>query len=265
MSFDMTGRTVVVTGGSSGIGLAAARVFLTNGANVAICGRSADRLADATKALTAEFGEKRLYAQQCDVLDKGQIGDFAAAVAKRFGGVDTLVNNAGQARLSTFSSTGDDEWREELELKFFGVIHPTRAFLPSLEKSKTGAIVCVSSLLSLQPEPRLVATSAARAGQLNLLHSLAHEFAPKGIRVNTILIGVVDSGQWRRRFEALNDPGVTWEGYVAKLAAERGIPVGRLGTPEEAANAIFFLGTPMSSYTTGSTVDVSGGASRHVG
>ena len=185
-------------------------------------------------------------------------------MVERFGGVDTLINNAGQARLSVFADTDDDAWREELDLKFFSIIYPSRAFQPHLEKSGSGAIVCVSSLLSRQPEPHLVASSAARAGQLSLIHSIAGEFAP-AIRVNSILIGVVDSGQWRRRFEADPDSGNDYADWVRAISKEKGIPLGRFGTPEEAASAIYFLGTSSSSYTTGSTIDISGGYSRHVG
>jgi NAD(P)-dependent dehydrogenase (short-subunit alcohol dehydrogenase family) len=187
---------------------------------------------------------------------------FAHHVASRFGAADVLINNAGQGRVSTFADTTDDAWREELELKFFSIIRPTRAFLPQLERSDAAAIVCVNSLLARQPEPHMVATSAARAGVLNLVRSLATEFAPR-IRVNGILIGLVESGQWRRRFQTQAAPGETWETWTAKLAHDKHIPLGRLGRPEEAAHAMVFLASPLSSYTTGTFIDVSGGHSRH--
>ena len=152
-----------------------------------------------------------------------------------------------------------------MELKFFSIIHPTRAFLPQLEKSDAAAIVCTGSLLGRQPEPHLVATSSARAGQLALIHGMAREFAEKSIRVNTVLIGQVESSQWRKRYEALEDNEMTWEAYTEDIATKAGVPLRRMGKPEEAASAIFFLATPMSSFTTGSTVDVSGGLSRLVG
>jgi NAD(P)-dependent dehydrogenase (short-subunit alcohol dehydrogenase family) len=109
-----------------------------------------------------------------------------------------------------------------------------------------------------------VATSAARAGAQNLVRSLATEFAPLGIRVNAILIGLVESGQWRRRFDAREDRAQTWEQWTGALAQRKGIQLGRLGKPEEAAQAIFHLATPLSSFTTGSHLDVSGGLARHI-
>ncbi len=129
------------------------------------------------------------------------VGRFAAAVEQWTGRCDILVNNAGQARMSTFADTTDEAWREELELKFFSQIYPVRAFKPMLDKSDAAAILAVNSLLAYQPEPYMVATAAARAGAQSLVKSLAREFAPR-IRVNSVMLGLINSGQWERRFEA---------------------------------------------------------------
>lgn len=264
LTFDMSHMSVAITGGSSGIGLATAQLFLRAGAAVALCGRDKGRLDAAHRELLDSHPSARLLAVQADVLDPTQMAAFAQAAAKRFGFVSALINNAGQGRVSTFASTTDAEWLEELQLKFFSLLRPTRAFLPLLEKSTPATIVCVNSLLAVQPEPHMVATSAARAGAMNLLRSLATELAPKGIRVNGILLGLVESGQWRRRFEARVDRDQTWAQFTAALALAKGIQLGRLGLPEEAAQAIFHLATPLSSYTTGSHIDVSGGLARHI-
>jgi NAD(P)-dependent dehydrogenase (short-subunit alcohol dehydrogenase family) len=201
-----------------------------------------------------------------DVRDDRAVTRFRDAVLDHFGRADILVHSAGASRMLRFEDTDDAAWRDELELKYFGFIYPTRAFLKLLRASEHPSIVYVSALLGVEPSTRLIATSATRGGVLNLAKSLSVEFAPAGIRVNTILLGIIDSAQWQRRFEAERARGrtITREDYMRELVASRNVPLGRAGTPEDVARAIAFLGSPASAYTTGAMLEISGGQSHRV-
>jgi NAD(P)-dependent dehydrogenase (short-subunit alcohol dehydrogenase family) len=267
MDLGLRERSVVVTGGSSGVGLATVRMLLEEGARVATCGRRAEALDAALGGLREEFGAERLYAAACDVRDGDAVRRFTAAVAERFGGIDGLVNNAGASRMKPLLETTPEDWRDELELKFAGVLGPTLAALPQLRKSAGGgAVVNINAVLAKQPEPRLITTSAARAGILNLSASLAQELAADGVRVNSVCLGLVDTGQWTRRYQAAAAAGLqqTYQEWQAETAADRGIALGRFGRAEEVAYAVVGLLSPRASYITGTAVDVAGGVHRGI-
>ncbi|MCA1218184.1 SDR family oxidoreductase [Streptomyces sp. 8L] len=259
MDLGLAGRTVLVTGGSSGVGLATVRALLEEGANVATCGRDAARLAAATAGLPKD----RLLTGACDIRDADGVRRLVARTVDTFGGLDGLVNNAGQSRMKSLSDTTARDWHDELELKFAGVLHPVTAARPHLAASDAASVVNVNAVLAKQPERRLITTSAARAGLLNLAKSLADELAGENVRVNSVCLGLIDTGQWTRRHaaEGTKEPYEAWQ---ARLAADRGIALGRLGRPEEAAHAILLLLSPRASYITGTSIDVCGGVGRGI-
>ena len=255
----LTGRVAVVTGGSSGIGLATASLLLGRGAAVAIHGRNADRLASAVAQLRARHPGAPLLARTADVLDEDSMRRFAAEVDTELGAASMLVNNAGQGRVSTFASTDDAAWTQELHLKFFSIIRPTRAFLPQLVRQREAlgdaAVVCVNSLLARQPEPHMVATSAARAGVVNLVRSLATEFAPQGVRVNGISAGPI---------KTLAASGIKGFGRILD-AVERIAPLRRNVTIEDVGNVAAFLLSDLAGGVTGEITYVDAGFSSVAG
>ncbi|MFE5591707.1 SDR family oxidoreductase [Streptomyces sp. NPDC056549] len=261
MDLGLADRTIVVTGGSSGVGLATVRALLDEGARVATCGRDADRLAQATAWLGA--GRDRLFTGVCEVRDADAVNRFVRAAADTFDGVDGLVNNAGQSRMKGLDDSTAEDWRDELELKFAGVLNPLRAARPYLTRSGAASIVNINAVLAKQPEPRLITTSAARAGLLNLSKSLSVELAGDGIRVNSVCLGLIDTGQWTRRHAAAGT-GTSYEDWQAELAADRGVALGRLGRAEEVAYAVVTLLSPRASYITGTSIDVCGGVGRSI-
>ncbi|MEV0024476.1 SDR family oxidoreductase [Streptomyces atroolivaceus] len=261
MDLGLADRTIVVTGGSSGVGLATVRALLDEGARVATCGRDADRLAKAAAGLGA--GSDRLLTGVCDVRNADAVSDFVRRTAEEFGGIDGLVNNAGQSRMKGLDDSTAEDWRDELELKFAGVLNPLQAARPHLAASGAASVVNINAVLAKQPETRLITTSAARAGILNLSKSLSVELAGDGIRVNSVCLGLVDTGQWTRR-HAASDSGLTYEEWQAELAEDRGIALGRLGRAEEVAYAVVTLLSPRASYITGTSIDVCGGVGRSI-
>ena len=263
MDISFQNQVAVITGGSSGIGLACVHQFLASGAKVAFFARDQKRIHSVNQDLEQKYNAENFLSESLSVLDQDKVNGFAKKVKEVFGRCDILINNAGTGRVSTFSYTTDQDWHEELELKYFSQIYPIRAFRSLLEQSSDASIVAINSLLAYQPEPHMVCTSSARAGVQNLLKSLSLELAPK-IRVNSIVLGLVFSYQWQRRFEQRSNPTQNLQDWLAELATKRQIPLQRIGTPEEVANAVIFLASPSSSYITGAQLEVSGGLSRYI-
>jgi 3-oxoacyl-[acyl-carrier protein] reductase len=178
----------------------------------------------------------------------------ASAVA-RFGGVDILVNNAGTSSAAAFEAVDDRAWQEDWDLKVMAAIRFCRLVLPHMKARGGGAIVNVTTVGGKAPAARALPTSVTRAAGINLTKSLANEYAPDGIRVNTVCLGIVKSAQWTRR--ATGD----LDAYYQDVARQRRIPLGRVGEAEEFADLVAFLVSDRARFITGTSVNFDGGAS----
>jgi NAD(P)-dependent dehydrogenase (short-subunit alcohol dehydrogenase family) len=221
---DFTGRAVVVTGGTRGIGAAIAAAFRDRGAEVLVCGRQA----------SAEF--------QADVRDPVQATALVTAAVERFGRLDVLVNNAGGAPPASAATASPRLHSRIIELNLIAPLHVSQAANAVMQRQPEGGVILmVGSVSGTRPSPGTAAYGAAKAGLHHLATSLAAEWAP-AVRVNSVVPGPVGDGGGL-------DPG----------AVARTVPLGRPATREEVAGVCLFLASPLASYVSGAAVAVHGG------
>ena len=245
MPIDMKDKCVVVAGGSRGIGRSIALAFAEAGAHVSICARGQDAL-NATRDEIAAHNVTA-HASVCDLADVAAITAYIADAAKTLGGIDVLVNNA-----SGFGR-GDDEasWETSLDVDVMAIVRASRDALPFIEKAG-GSIINIASGSGLNPSVRTPAYGAAKAAAIHYTRTQAATLAHRGIRVNCVAPGSIEfpGGSWEKRKS--DDPAL----YNAVLAS---CPLGRLGTPEEVANLVVFLASPLASWITAQIISVNGG------
>jgi NAD(P)-dependent dehydrogenase (short-subunit alcohol dehydrogenase family) len=244
------GKIALVTGASSGIGRAAASVLAKHGARVALTGRQQEALKEHTARIIASGGNAAAFA--ADLRSDTDRRRVVADTAARFGGLDILVNAAGTIANGTIENTTLADWRAMFEINLEAVFDLMQAAVPYLEKNR-GCIVNVSSVTGIRAFPNVLAYCVSKAGVDQLTRCAALELAPKGIRVNAVDPGVVVSNLHRRG-------GMNEEKYRAFLEHSRTThPLGRVGQPEDVANAILFLASDASGWITGASVPVDGG------
>jgi NAD(P)-dependent dehydrogenase (short-subunit alcohol dehydrogenase family) len=251
MDLGLRDRVVIVTGGTDGLGAALADVLVEEGARVAVCGRDEDRLATTA----ARLGDAGLVVR-ADVTSPEDLARLVDETHRRWGRVDGLVNNAGRSAAGRIEDVGDDTWIADFDLKVLAAVRLIRLCLPYLRASDAGAIVNVLNIGAKAPTASSLPTSASRAAGLTITKALSKELAADGVRVNAILIGLVESGQWRRVAET---SGRT----VDELFREMGgsIPLGRVGRAREFADLAAYLLSSRASFVTGSAINLDGGAS----
>ena len=245
-------KVVLITGGGGGIGKAAAKRFLEEGALVALNSRRQEVL-DAARAELDPSGERvQLYAG--DASKPGAAHGFVAAAAERFGGVDLLVNSTGIFRVKPFTEETEEDFEEAMNSILRPTFYTSQAAVPEMRKRGGGAIVSVGSMWAVDAiaTTPTSAYSAAQAGRHALTKNLAIELAPDGIRVNTVALGFVETPAYER-FLSREEARAVLDSVMSFQ------PLGRHGYPEDVVEAILFLASDRSSWITGATLPIEGG------
>ena len=256
MELGLEDKVILVTGGSDGLGRALCQTLVDEGARVAFCGRDEERLEEVRASLAAGGGE--VLSVRADVTNPADLVGLVDAVGQRFGRLDGLVNNAGRASASRVEDTTDEDWAADLDLKLMAAVRLTRLVLPLLRAQGAGSIVNVLAISAKTPGPSTSPTSVSRAAGMALTKALSKELGPSQIRVNAVLIGLIQSGQWRRLAEAAK---VEVAEILTALESSNDIPLGRVGVASEFGDLVAFLLSERSSYVTGTAINLDGGLS----
>lgn len=257
METGLRNRVAIVSGASQGLGKATAAALAAEGAHLALCARNIVALQQLSDELRERFGVQ-VHCEACDVRDKSATDAFVRNVHRLFDRVDICVTNAGGPPAKQFLETTLADWDNAFALNLRSAVDFAQAVLPHMQKQQWGRIITISSITVKQPQPQLVLSNAIRTGVLGLVRSLSNEFAKDGITVNNV------------------GPGYTATARLLELAGRRAastgktekeieqtwidqIPAGRLGKPEEIADAVVWLASERAAFVTGQTILVDGG------
>ena len=247
MAFDFQGKTVLVTGASRGIGRAIAIAFGKGGASVALNYAGNAAAANEALALVQQAGAAKARLYQFDVADPAACATAVESVVADLGGLHVLVNNAGISIDQLVMRMKDEDWNRSLQVNLTGNFNLIRAASRPMMKAKGGAIINITSVVGEMGNAGQAAYAAAKAGQIGLTKAVARELASRNIRVNAVAPGYIDTDMTAALPEA------------AKQKMTEMIPLARLGTAEDVANAVLWLASDQASYVTGEVLRVNGG------
>jgi 3-oxoacyl-[acyl-carrier protein] reductase len=257
MDLHLKGKNALITGASQGLGYATGRLLAIEGCNLAINSRDATKLNKAVQRIEGE-AKTKVIGIPGDMTDHSLAIKLIQKTEEVLGTIDLLVTNAGGPPAGNFEAFDDETWQHAVELSFLSHARLIRAALPSLRKSSAPSVLTVTSITVKEPLPNLILSNSVRLATAGLTKSLAQELGPEGIRFNSILPG------WTltERVENLISQRAETNGTLPEDEFKKqtvAIPLRRMGTPEEFANAATFLLSPMSSYITGVMLLVDGG------
>lgn len=245
---NFTGKTAIVTGGSRGIGRAVCLELARGGANVALCCAGNEAAAQETVKAIEAFGANA-FAMRCDVSDSAQVDELVSKTVETFGNVDILVNNAGITRDHLLMRMSEEDFDAVIAANLKGAYLCMKAVIRSMIQQKYGRIINLSSVVGLRGNAGQVNYAASKAGLIGMTKSLAKETASKGVTVNAVAPGFIETDMTAAVREA------------ARTMIQASIPMGRSGAAEEVAHAIAFLASEEAAYITGQVLAVDGGMS----
>lgn len=239
-------ESVIVTGGTSGIGRTVAEQFMRDGANVTVCSRTAEDVAAVVDALESGDNRGSAMGRTCDVSNRDEVAELVSATVDAFGTVDCLVNNAGASFVAPFEDLSEEGWRRIVEINLHGTFNYAQEVGEVMRADDGGTIINVSSNAAILGSPMMTHYGAAKAGIENLTRSLCFEWAPEGIRVNCIAPGLIATS------------GLEAQMQMEAAAIDRGDTARRVGTTEEVADVVQFLASPKSSFINGEMIRIRG-------
>ena len=257
MDLGIRDRVALVEASSRGLGKAVAEALAAEGVRLALCARNETVLAQTARQIEDQWGVP-VFHRALDVTDAEAVKCFVAATAERYGSVDIGVANAGGPPSKPFASTTSEDWRGAFELNFMSAVYLVRELLPFMQRQKWGRIVAITSITVKQPTEGLILSNAVRAGVAGLMKSLANEYGRDNILFNNVCPGFTATDRLQEvAASQARAQGVTPAQIIARWSA--GVPLGRLGCPEELGALVAFLCSERAGYITGTSTAVDGG------
>ena len=247
----LSGKVAFITGGGTGIGRACAALFAREGARVAVAGRRKGPLEAAVREIEATGG--RAFALTCDVVDRKSVESALASTVKQFGGLHIVVNNAGAVVVAAADDTSDEDWERVIATNLTGTFLVSRAALPHLRAAGGGTIVNIGSILGIVARKQRAAYCAAKAGVTGLTKAMALDHAHEKIRVNCVCPSLIETELGLKSIREAPDP------EAERKRRTQGIPLGRLGLPEDVAQMALYLVSEESAWVTGAALPLDGG------